>query len=149
MHALPNDLDVNIREALASDAKRISALAVQLGYDIPDAHVERFLTARNEERELFVAIVPRVGVVGWIGVDVSASLTVARHALIEGLVVDHEYRGANIGLALLQHVETWARTRGCALVRLRSNVVRERAHGFYLRNGYEIVKTQHLFEKRL
>ncbi|MGZ3495942.1 MAG: GNAT family N-acetyltransferase [Vulcanimicrobiaceae bacterium] len=149
MRALFNDLDVNIREALVLDAQRIATLAVQLGYDVPVAHVERFLAERTENREVFVAVVPRVGVVGWIGASIDEALTVPRHALVEGLVVDHEYRGANIGLALLQHLETWARARDCVKVRLRSNVVRERAHGFYLRNGYAIVKTQHLFEKAL
>ena len=149
MHALPNDLDVNIREALASDAQRIATLALQLGYEVPVTHAERFLAERSEDREIFVAIVPRVGVVGWIGTTVEESLTVARHALVEGLVVDQEYRGVGVGLALLQHAEIWARTRDCASVRLRSNVVRDRAHAFYLRNGYALVKTQHLFEKPL
>lgn len=149
MHALPNGLDVNIREALASDSERIAALAIQLGYDVPVAHVERFLVERTADRELFVAIVPRVGAIGWIGASIDEAITVSRHALVEGLVVDHEYSGAGVGLTLLQHVEAWARGRGCTTLRLRSNVVRERAHGFYLRNGYTIVKTQHLFEKPL
>ena len=34
-------------------------------------------------------------------------------------------------------------------VRVRSNVVRERAHQFYLRAGYAIVKTSLVFEKSL
>ncbi|HEY8314279.1 MAG TPA: GNAT family N-acetyltransferase [Candidatus Baltobacteraceae bacterium] len=149
MPSLRNDLEVHIREALISDAQRICALAVQLRYQVPVAHVERFLAGRSADRELFVAIVPRVGVVGWIGVCVRATLTSAPFGEVEGLVVDQEYRGANIGLGLLQRAEAWSRARECITVRLRSNVIRERAHGFYVRNGYEVVKTQHLFEKRL
>jgi hypothetical protein len=32
---------------------------------------------------------------------------------------------------------------------VRSNVLRRRAHGFYLRNGYEHYKTQKAFRKTL
>jgi hypothetical protein len=32
---------------------------------------------------------------------------------------------------------------------VRSRIVRERAHRFYEREGYELVKTSHVFEKPL
>jgi GNAT superfamily N-acetyltransferase len=142
-------LEVNVREALASDARRIAALALQLGYDVTIAHVETFLAARTNERELFVAVVPRAGVVGWIGAHASAPLTASKHAVVDGLVVEDEYRGVRVGEALLQRVEAWARARECTAVRLRANVVRERAHEFYRRHGYAVLKTQHLFAKSL
>ena len=34
-------------------------------------------------------------------------------------------------------------------VRVRSNVVRDRAHAFYEREGYRKVKVQQVFEKRV
>jgi len=45
--------------------------------------------------------------------------------------------------------EQWARVHGFALMRVRSNVVRERAHRFYEREGYARVKTQAVFRKAL
>ena len=45
--------------------------------------------------------------------------------------------------------EDWARKRGCKGMSVRSNVIRERAHQFYLRNGYEHFKTQKSFRKPL
>lgn len=147
MHA--EEVRATVREALAVDAARIAALAHQLGYAVSEAHARSTLALRGEEYEIFVAVVPRAGVVGWTSVRVTQTLTSERRAQIEGLVVEDEYRGAGIGAALLNRAERWAAERGCATLRLFSNVVRERAHGFYERNGYSVLKTEHLFQKQL
>jgi len=63
-------------------------------------------------------------------------------ALLEGFVVDEAARSRGIGAALLEAVESRARERGCAEIRVQSNVLRERAHSFYERNGYVKVKAQ-------
>jgi GNAT superfamily N-acetyltransferase len=54
-----------------------------------------------------------------------------------------------VGLKLLERAEQWAREKGCTMVGLRSNVIRDRAHAFYERNGYEHFKTQKSFRKQL
>ncbi len=79
-----------------------------------------------------------------------------RHLLIAdpfielaALVVDETARGSGAGARLLGAVEAWAREHGFASVRVRSNVLRERAHGFYLREGYIEKKRQVVFLKRL
>jgi GNAT superfamily N-acetyltransferase len=43
--------------------------------------------------------------------------------------------------------ETWAAKRGAKRLRVRSNVMRERAHRFYERLGYTITKRQAVFDK--
>lgn len=53
-----------------------------------------------------------------------------------------------MGAALLAAAEAWAARQGLDEVILRSNVVRERAHGFYVREGYEQAQTSHQFRKR-
>jgi len=68
---------------------------------------------------------------------------VCEHELYEG------HRSAGAGKLLLDEAERWAREHGCSAVNLRSNVIRERAHQFYLRNGYEHYKTQKAFRKKL
>jgi GNAT superfamily N-acetyltransferase len=142
-------LGTSVRQALATDVQRITVLAGQLGYDVPVSHVERQLERMNDERTVLVAIVPRVGVVGWIGVALREAITDSGRADIEGLVVEDEYRGNGIGQLLVQSAEEWARRRGCTSMRLLSNVVRERAHEFYKRLGYDVLKTQHAFRKFL
>jgi GNAT superfamily N-acetyltransferase len=138
-----------VRQALPADAERIRILAGQLGYDVPIEHVERQVQRMNDEHAILVAVVPRAGVVGWIGVSLREAITDSGRADIEGLVVEDEYRGNGIGQLLVRTAEEWARRRGCTSMRLVSNVVRERAHEFYKRLGYHILKTQHAFKKEL
>lgn len=138
-----------MREALLSDAQRIVALLVQLGYEVPLGHVEARLQDRDPDRAFLVAVVPRVGVVGTATVSERPALLAVRRAEIESVVVEDEYRGNGIGALLVQAAEAWARRRGCTTVRLLSNVVRERAHRFYGRLGYDVLKTEHVFQKQL
>lgn len=149
MQSPSSELGTSVREALPADAQRITSLAGQLGYEVPISHVERQLQRVNDERAILVAVVPRVGVVGWIGISLHESITDSGRADIEGLVVEDEYRGNGIGRLLVEAAEEWARRRNCTSMRLVSNVVRERAHEFYRRLGYDVLKTQHAFKKSL
>ncbi|MBV9270026.1 MAG: GNAT family N-acetyltransferase [Candidatus Eremiobacteraeota bacterium] len=138
-----------MREALAEDAERIAALAHQLGYTVNEAHILSTLQTRSDDYEIFVAVVPRAGVVGWIGVRARQTLTTQRRAEVEGLVVEDEYRGTGIGKRLLERAERWGRNHECESLRLFTNVVRERAHHFYEREGYGLLKTERLYQKNL
>ena len=149
LRAQTDDIGANVREALVADVDRIRALAGQLGYDVSAQHVRERLDDRDDRREVFVAIVPRVGVVGWIGVAVREAMLGERRTEIEGLVVEDEYRSNGIGAILLARAEQWARDNGCGTVRLLANILRERAHAFYLNHGYDILKSDHVFEKDL
>jgi GNAT superfamily N-acetyltransferase len=64
-------------------------------------------------------------------------------------VVDQTKRSLGTGAKLLEAAERWAVGKGCKSMSVRSNVTRERAHGFYLRHGYEHFKTQKAFRKSL
>ena len=108
-----------IRIASDGDVPILAGLAAQLGYPV-DA-----------------AVVPRL------------QLEDAPFAELAGLVVDDAVRGAGVGAALLNAAEAWARSEGFATMRVRSNVVRERAHRFYEREGYERIKAQAVFRKAL
>lgn len=149
MQSRSNELGTAVREALDGDAQRISALALQLGYEVSVAHVEQYLRGDDPGRAALVAVVPRVGVVGWVAVSERCALLSSKRADIEGLVVEDEYRGNRIGEMLVGAAESWARRRGCTAVRLLSNVVRERAHEFYRRLGYDVLKTEYVFQKSL
>src|SRR5271157_4714134 len=63
--------------------------------------------------------------------------------------VAEKVRSQGAGWSLLRAAEEWARKRRCKGISLRSNVLRERAHGFYERHGYEHYKTQKAFRKEL
>ncbi len=86
---------------------------------------------------------------GWVHVSMTPLLEVERRAEVNGLVVDGRMHSQGIGWLLLEAGEKWARKKSCKGVSVRSNVIRERAHGFYLRHGYEHYKTQKAFRKPL
>ena len=140
---------VIVRRARKSDAERIAELCGQLGYPATAAQIaQRLLRIKPaSQHAVLVAESPEGKVVGWLHVSVEPLLEVELRAEVNGLVVADEERSRGAGALLLQSAEEWARRRGCKNMSVRSNVVRERAHQFYLRNGYEHYKTQKSFRK--
>ena len=142
---------VTIRRARQADAPRIAELSGQLGYPTTVREMARRLkvTLREKSGACFVAETKENGVVGWVHVSLTPLLEVEKRAEVNGLVVEERVRSRGAGSSLLQVAEVWARKKHCKGVSLRSNVLRERAHGFYLRHGYEHYKTQKAFRKEL
>jgi GNAT superfamily N-acetyltransferase len=140
-----------IRKAKQADAARIAALSGQLGYPTTTKQMAARLKAALREKNgaCFVAETKENGVMGWVHVSVTPLLEVERRAEVNGLVVDENARGLGAGAILLETAERWARKRRCCGMSVRSNVIRERAHGFYLKNGYQHYKTQKAFRKAL
>ncbi len=140
----------NVRRAASSDRDDLARLSTQLGYPMTPEEASARLSeiAGHPDHALFVADAGGL-LAGWLQVSLPRIFESPRQAEIAGLVVDEEHRGRGIGPALLRRAEAWARERGCAVLRVRSNVVRERAHGFYRREGFGEIKTQRVFEKRL
>jgi GNAT superfamily N-acetyltransferase len=140
---------VKIRGARPSDAARLAELSGQLGYPASRAEiVQRMKRMRPARHAIFVAE-SESGVRGWLHVSVTPLLEVPLRAEVNGLVVDENARSQGAGAKLLAAAERWAKARDCESMSVRSNVVRERAHAFYLRNGYEHYKTQKAFRKVL
>ena len=146
-----NSRGVSIRRALQKDAPRIAELCGQLGYPASTkqmaARVGRVL--RDKSGACFLAETAQDGVIGWVHVSVTPLLEVELRGELNGLVVDEKARSRGAGARLLDIAERWARQAGCTGMSVRSNVIRERAHGFYLRQGYEHYKTQKTFRKTL
>ena len=86
---------------------------------------------------------------GWIQVSRTRAFEAAASAEIAGLVVDATARGRGIGAALVAAAEEWAAALGCLALRVRCNVVRERAHAFYRRERFREIKTQKVFERKI
>ena len=142
---------MKIRRAKPADAARIAVLSGQLGYPTTtremSARLRQAMKARNGA--CFVAETREHGVIGWVHVSVTPLLEVERRAEVNGLVVDEPVRSHGAGWLLLEAAERWARNSGCAAMSVRSNVIRNRAHRFYGRHGYEHYKTQKAFLKKL
>jgi GNAT superfamily N-acetyltransferase len=133
-----------------TDADSVAQLCGQLGYPATREGVsERFChIARSRDDAVLVAVASGQ-VVGWLHVGTKRTLESDLMAEILGLVTDESVRSRGIGRRLVAEAERWAAEIGCATVRVRSRIARERAHAFYERAGYRKIKTQHVFEKAL
>jgi GNAT superfamily N-acetyltransferase len=139
-----------VRPAAPADAARLADLSTALGYPMTPDEATRRLgeIAGHPDHGLLVAEVDG-RVEGWIQVSLPRIFETSLQAEIAGLIVDEAARGGGIGRKLLEAAEVWARKQGCRAIRVRSNVVRERARAFYEREGFVVIKTQRVFEKPL
>jgi len=146
-----NASKLQVRRARLSDAADIAVLSGQLGYPASKKEMATRLrdALRSRNGACFVAENGHGGLLGWAHVSVTPLLEVARRAELNGLVVEENSRSAGVGARLLEEAEKWAKKMRCTGMSVRSNVLRERAHQFYLREGYEHYKTQKAFRKPL
>ena len=143
--------ELRIRRAKSSDAPRLAELSGQLGYPATAAQLRARLRGIRpaSQHAVFLADSAKDGVVGWLHVSKQHLLESENRAEVNGLVVAEGQRSLGAGARLLAAAEDWARKHGCKSMSVRSNVIRERAHAFYERNGYEHYKTQKSFRKPL
>ena len=148
---LAQDDELKIRRAKSTDAPQLAVLTGQLGYPATAAQIRARLRAIQpaSQNAVFVADSKKDGVVGWLHVSREALLESDVRAEVNGLVVGEGQRSLGAGARLLAAAEEWARKHGCKSMSVRSNVIRERAHKFYERQGYEHFKTQKSFRKPL
>ena len=141
----------SIRPARAGDAPALARLAVQLGYEVTASEITERLPALRDapDAQLLVAEGRDGMPIGWLHVEMKRSLLSARAAQVMGLVVDEDHRSHGAGAELLERAESWAAERGCALMLVATRATRERAHRFYRRQGYELLKQSLFFEKPL
>ena len=140
-------MSVSIRLAQIADAGHLVRLTAQLGYDITiEEASDRLQRAMSRaDQRFFIADDGRP--VGWLHAARVEYFESGACVVINGLVVDSGCRGAGVGRLLLQQAEQWAREEGVGIVRVWSSDQRHRAHRFYDREGYKVVKTQLAFVK--
>jgi GNAT superfamily N-acetyltransferase len=145
-------METRIREARVDDAAELAVLSTELGYPSTTDDIQRRLPflLSNPGHLVLVATDVGDGAVGWLHAVVPRGLESDGFVEIAGLVVADAHRSSGIGSRLLAAAERWAVGQtGVGTIRVRSNVIRQRAHRFYLRAGYTLAKTSHLFTKQL
>ena len=143
--------ELKIRRAKSGDAARLAELSGQLGYPSTAAQIRERLRGIKpvSDHAVLVAESENAGVIGWLHVSRQPLVEMEIRGEVNTLVVADGQRSLGAGARLLAAAEDWARKRGCKGMSVRSNVIRERAHKFYERNGYEHYKTQKSFRKPL
>lgn len=143
-------MGATIRPANDADYASVAPLAGELGYPTPGEDIRarlRKLAARADH--LVLVAEDRGAVVGWLHAARRLSLEAGEYAEIGGMVVAASHRSRGIGESLVRAAEAWAGGQGLPLLRVRSNVVRQRAHAFYERLGFAATKSQKVFQKSL
>ena len=147
---MPSELSVDIRAIVPGDADAAARLSGELGYPV-DATTMRLRIEQltvSVDHGAFVAC--QAGdVVGWIHVSSVHHMQSDPRAEIGGLVVAAHARSAGIGAQLVARAEQWAREAGFSSVVVRSQIMRDAAHRFYLREGYARTKTSAVFTKAI
>ncbi len=141
---------LSIRRLTVDDSEAAAELSGELGYSCLTQELRERIEelSRTDDRVAFAAVLDDQ-VVGWIDAAMERHLQYPASAVIGGLVVREDMRGLGVGRCLCLEVERWARNKSIPVVRVRSQIKREDAHRFYLRDGYSKVKTSLVFEKRL
>ena len=120
---------------LSSDDEVIDAAAVE----VHEGHAHGFDAVDADERNEMLVLAERDGtVVAYLQVTYIPGVgrLGAERALIEGVRVRADRRGAGLGRDLLGRAIERARARGCTLVALTSNKRRTEAHRFYRALGF-------------
>lgn len=145
--------DITIREITQADAEAAAELSGQLGYPVSSDAMRRRIEACRSlpEHAVFVACTTDPErTVGWIDVSIVHHLQNEPYGEIGGLVVASDHRGSRIGQKLLLRAEEWIkREKNVRRAVVRSQISREDAHRFYLREGYDRWKTSAVFSKEL
>ncbi len=140
---------MKIRSALPSDAPVIADLATQLGYPSFPEETEVRLggVLSRPDSTVLVAEDEDGTVIGYGHVFAAHRVDADPFAEIGALVVDQNRRSQGTGAALVAAMEAWAAAQGYRELRVRSNVIRDRAHAFYERLGFRRVKRQEVFAR--
>ena len=132
------------------DVPQLAALSGELGYPATASQVSRRLSQIGADGIVLVAADSGSDLpLGWIELQVITHVTSDPHLEICGLVVSGTARSRGIGSLLVAAAEKTARNKNIPYLRVRSNIVRDRAHSFYERLGFANVKTSKVFEKAL
>lgn len=141
---------MNLRPAHEDDAAAVASLSIQLGYPaVREETATRLRSLAGHPDHAVLVAEDDATVIAWIHIRGSHLVESAPFAEIAGLVVDERHRGQKIGESLVEAAARWARERGYATLRVRSNTIRERAHAFYERQGFERIKTQVVLSRAL
>lgn len=144
----PVALSIAIREATPDDAPAIARLSGELGYPVDaDRMRERLVAIVGAEGHAVFVACAGAEAIGWVHVAVVQHVQSDPRAEIGGLVVADGYRGARVGARLVERAEQWARDHRLPGIVVRSQIMREDAHRFYLREGYQRTKTSAVFGK--
>ena len=133
---------MGIRGPQLSDAKDISILSSQFGWDASEDEIKTRLEIilGRPDHQVFVYEGDAGELFGWIHVGVDVILSSGKYGEVLAFVVREGVRGSGMGEELLSRAEKWIKehvSQPTSIV-IRCNNDRKRTHEFYSRHGYDI-----------
>jgi GNAT superfamily N-acetyltransferase len=129
--------------------ERVRELSLQLGYEasLTDLRDRWEVLQSNPHHRLLVYVDRKV--LGWIHFEEVFDLIEPVKVEIKALVVDEAARSTGVGKSLIRAAREWSKIRNRDIIYLNCNIVRDRAHAFYKREGFTLNKTSHFFEQKV
>ncbi len=133
-----------------SHLSQVAKLSDQLGYPVTLQDLRgRFTHLSSSPRHSFLVYEENKNILGWIHLERVEDLIEEDKVEVKAFVVEENSRGSGIGKALLEAAEKWAKTYQLHTIYLNCNILRERTHKFYAREGFVNYKTSRFFEKKI
>jgi GNAT superfamily N-acetyltransferase len=134
----------------SGDLEDLVGLASQLGYpNQPRQLLERLQFLDSLKHHLLLKVSEQQKIVGWIHLEKVYDLIEPTKIEIKAIVVDESRRSQGYGKILIDQAKKWAQEERINTIYLNCNIVRERTHEFYKREGFALTKTSHFFEIEL
>lgn len=140
---------MEIREARPADAPAIQRLYREvMGYEYPLERMAEMIQKNLEDPCNFAFTAWQDGsLAGVMEAVIKYSIHRDPHLIINTLAVSKDQQGTGVGTKMLAFAEAFARQRQLVCLRLGSQVKRTRAHHFYLKNHFRLIKEHKIFEK--
>ena len=143
-------MDISIRPAKREDCSGITQLTNQLGYPSTLEKICEImdLVLAHNDHQVFIAEKEET-IVGYIHLIHSMRIGSSPFVEIAAFIIDESARSIGVGSSLIEETEAWASGLGLNDIRIRSNIIRQEAHKFFHNRGFQNIKTQEVFLKRI
>ena len=137
-----------IRKAQKEDAKSVSKLLTQLGYDTASLSVEEMLlNLSSKDNGVYVYVLKEkvIAVMSIIFFDYFPSAQ--KLCRITSIVVDEKIRGSGVGSKLINHAKSVALNRECNILEVTTSLQRQQTQEYYESIGFK--KTSYKYIQKL
>jgi N-acetylglutamate synthase-like GNAT family acetyltransferase len=130
-----------------SDLPRVAELALQLGYPNELNQLQQRFLQLQQLSEHWTFVIRQHGLVeGWVHLEKVYDLIESDKLEIKAIVINQQMRERGLGKQLLDRAKMLARENKLKIIYLNCNIQRDRAHAFYRREGFDLIKTSHFFQ---
>jgi GNAT superfamily N-acetyltransferase len=110
-----------------------------LNKNISEETLKERLDEMVKQNYLCVGIFDEEKLVGICGLWILTKYYVGKHIELDNVMILPEYQSQNIGHALMNWVDDFAKEQGCVASELNCYIGNKEAHKFWEKEGYEVI----------